>query len=86
MRPDRQMRADDYHARADAADASAQLCRLPQVRAQHETAASTWRAMAQAEEQSLLQSDARRRRLDAERAGRIVAVGRPGPPSPPPSA
>ncbi|HEY3697170.1 hypothetical protein [Phenylobacterium sp.] len=60
---DRQLRADDYRARANAACETALICSLPRVRAQYEAAASTWRALAEAEEHSLLQSEARRRRL-----------------------
>jgi len=59
----RQLRADDYHARADAASERAQVCSLPRVREQYESAASTWRALAEAEEFWLLQTAARLRQL-----------------------
>jgi hypothetical protein len=61
-----QLRADDYNARADAASEAAQDSSLPRVRERYEAAATTWRTLAEAEEDWLLRSEARRRRADAE--------------------
>jgi hypothetical protein len=61
----RQLRIEDYQARADAASERAQVCNLPRVREQYEAAASTWRALAEAEQHWLLQSQARLRQRTA---------------------
>jgi hypothetical protein len=45
-----EVRALEYRARADAAEAAAAGCVLEQPRRQHELAAKRWREMAEAEE------------------------------------